>query len=205
MLRGARFLLGAACALLLLTLAAGGASAARFSESHTEFGLIWTPTFANSVASVSCEGIILTGSFHSRTFAKTAGLLLASFNRASIRAPERCSGGSAEVLTRDLPWHFTYHSFTGTLPRISTIRFRIIGLAIRLTERGGTSCLYRSTTTNPAGIIANIEANGAATSIRSDETLRIPTISGFPCELAGSLAISGSGGGVENPVVFRLI
>ncbi len=201
MSHGARFILGAACLLLLVSLVAGPASANRLSQSHSEFGLIWEPTFTNSFASVTCERIILIGSFHERTFTKSSGILIAHFTEGSITG---CTGGTAQVLAGDLPIHFTYDSFTGSLPNIDTIHFRIIGLAISATV-GGTTCLYRSTVANPAGIIGDIEAGGAVASVRSDETLTIPTTSGFPCSLAGNASISGEGSGVENPVVFRLI
>jgi len=203
-MRVARYFLGAGCVLLLIAWGASIASARRITANESRFGVIWTPSFSNAVETVSCERITLTGSFHSRTIVKTVGALIGYIIAASIREPTRCVGGSARTLTEGLPWHFLYQGFTGTLPNITAISFRIIGLNIGVTS-AGTTCLYRSTLANPAGIIANREAGGAVSSVRSDETLQIPPSGGFPCEFNGSERISGTGAGVENPIVFRLI
>jgi hypothetical protein len=198
-------LLAVASAAALLSFGVSTSLANRLSVSSTNFEISWTPTFTNGSGSVSCEVIELIGTLHSRTITKTAGLLVGHVTEASVRVRERCSGGEAIIHGEGLPWHLTYSSFTGTLPNISGIHFRIIGLQVAVAQPFLLTCEYRSTTTNPAGIIANREGGGAITSVRSNETLTIPTVTGGGCESRGTLRISGTGGGATNPARFTLI
>ena len=77
-----------------------------------------------------------------------------------------------------MPWHVRYESFTGTLPNLTSIALRVIGLSYtwRFSEFF-PNCLYRSTEAAPARWIASIET-GVITRIRWDETKRIPFSSG---------------------------
>jgi hypothetical protein len=202
---GTRLLLAMACAATIVAFGASAAGANRLSSSSTGFQLIWTPTFANEVATVRCVQITLSGSFHSRVITKTFESLVGHITGATLREPERCTGGTVELLTEGLPWHFRYDTYTGTLPNITSIRFQIIGLKAGITEEGVT-CLYQSNIAEPAGIILNREAGGGVSSVRSDERRTIFTITeeGL-CQFFGELGISGSGAGVPNPIRFILV
>jgi hypothetical protein len=193
----------ALCAFMLLSLTAVTASANRLSSSSRPFGVIWTPIFDNGIAEVHCEAITLLGSFHSATITKVTNALIGFINSARLSPAERCSGGSVRLLAETLPWHFRYGGFTGTLPSITSIRFRIIGFSFNIIHEL-IECLYRSTEEHPAAIIANLESRGAVATVRADESLRIPTTSfGFCLESVAT--IGGTGGGTREAVVFRLI
>jgi hypothetical protein len=199
--RGMRLMLGVTCALLLSSMVSATASANRLSSNSRLFGLGWVPVFTTSIGSVSCTGITLGGTFHSQTFTKVAGALLGYLTEGSIREGERCSSGTARLLTEGMPWHFRYRGFVGTLPAITAINFQIVGFTVGLTALGIT-CLYRSTAESPAGIIVNLERGGTVSSVRADESARIPGISGGLCPT--TMTMSGTGSG-PNQITWRLI
>jgi hypothetical protein len=128
---------------------------------------------------VTCP-ITLTGSFSS--FAKMETNLIGPIVSASL--PERsCTGGSARILTGTLPWEFEYFSFSGTLPRISSLTLGIEELSA-LVEFLGIGCLVRGT---PRAI------TGGGTEVRElriDETVRIPVATRLSvfCPSEGSLS-----------------
>jgi hypothetical protein len=174
-----------------LALAAGSASANSLSYSSQFFRIIWTSlTFSESGGNfpISCP-VTLEGSFHSRTVAKVREALVGVIYRASVNNPG-CSEGQGTILRETLPWHVTYQSFTGTLPRIATIRHYLIGAAFQVEPGLGIVCLARSSTTSPAAGDAFRESGGNITSLTPDASLPLP-ITGTACPRAGIFAGSG--------------
>ena len=189
-----KLLLSALIAALTLTAAVATASAGRLSLSEQGFRLVYTPltfTGLGGLVQVRCN-ITIRGSFHYRTILKTRSLL-GYITDARLTRP--CSGGEAWILngverpTNTLPWHMTYDSFRGTLPRIEGVRLAIIGFSILL-EVFGEGCLYASTSASPAFAIINLNtATGAALSKTMDSNARIPLAS-----VLGEAAVCPSNG-----------
>jgi hypothetical protein len=133
---------------LLLGLAVSSASAGRISTSNTRFRITWASlrffTTENEVEG-RCP-ITLEGSFHSATVRKTAGALIGAVTRAIVNGAEPpCTGARATVLQESLPWHLTWESFRGVLPRIEAINFllRRYEYRVEVTVLGfRVACLY---------------------------------------------------------------
>jgi hypothetical protein len=134
--------LAALTASLLLGLAVSGATAGRISTSNTRFRVTWASlrlfTLENEVE-LRCS-LTLEGSFHSATIRKTGGSLIGAVTRAIVKG-ESCVGGRATSLQESLPWHITWESFSGTLPRIEAVVFLLRRYEFRI-EPGIIACLY---------------------------------------------------------------
>jgi hypothetical protein len=136
-------------ATLLMGLAVGSATAGRISTSNPRFRAVWAAlslTSPESEIRVSCP-VTLEGSFHSATIRKTRGALIGAITKAVIGGAEPpCTGGRATMLQESLPWHLTWESFRGTLPRIEGVTFLIRRYAYRIevTVLGfRVGCLYK--------------------------------------------------------------
>jgi hypothetical protein len=176
---------------LTLALAVGTASANRLSYSSQTFRIIWTSlTFSESGGNfpISCP-VTLEGSFHSRTAAKVRDALSALITRAVVNNLG-CTEGQGTILGESLPWHVTYQGFSGTLPSIIGVRYKLIGAAFQVEPGLGISCLARSTVASPAAGDAAREAGGNITSLSPDPSLAIP-VTGTNCPSAG--VFSGAG------------
>jgi hypothetical protein len=98
-------------------------------------------SFSGRFGTVECE-VILNGAFHSRSMTKVIGGLIGYITAANA---SRCSRGGATMLRETLPWHIRYDWFSGTLPNITAIGTRVIGLSFRMREPTfGATCLARS-------------------------------------------------------------
>jgi hypothetical protein len=121
-------------ASLVMGLAVGLASAGRISTSNPRFRVTWAAMTVSSLEnefSIRCP-LTLEGSFHSATIRKTRGALIGAITRAAVNGTEPpCTGGRLTVLQEMLPWHVTWDSFRGTLPRIETIAFLLHGYSWR--------------------------------------------------------------------------
>lgn len=171
-----RLLLAAAVTASAAALACSSASAIQLSLGEPTFRAVWTPArFVFAGVTVSCN-VTLEGSFHSTTFAKVERSLIGFVTRAT---PGSCSNGTMSVLTATLPWHVQYGGFTGTLPDISTVSMRIVGMSGSWTFLGIT-CLARTEAGTPAGLIAERNGSGTITNFRWDESLPIP-LTGSGC------------------------
>jgi hypothetical protein len=133
-------------ASLLMGFAVSSASAGRISTSNTRFRVSWASlnleAFENE-ARVRCA-LTLEGSFHSATVRKVRGALIGAVTRSTIKG-ESCEGGRATILQESLPWHLTWESFSGTLPRIEEVTFLIRRYEFRMevTVLGfRIACLY---------------------------------------------------------------
>lgn len=141
-------------------------------------------TFVVESSRVVCP-VTLSGSFFSG-LAKVEGVTPGKISEARI-AEASCSGGSARLLTGTLPWWFEYNSFTGTLPRISTLSLGIEGLAA-LVEALGVGCLIAG---KPRG------STGGGTEVREfrlDETVRIPVATRLSILCPSTATLAGTFG-----------
>jgi hypothetical protein len=171
-----KLILAGLAAALVMAFAANSATARNISASHSElFNAVWRPlTFASGGVPAAICNVTLEGSFHYRTFLKVRESLVGYITRAIAR---ECTEGSATVLTTNLPWHIRYQGFEGTLPNISVLRVRLILAEFQIKERiFGTTCLTRTTTTEPAEGGIRLTAgneNRLVTGLTADETARI--------------------------------
>jgi hypothetical protein len=166
-------------ALVLAGALAGVSSANRLAFSSNTWRAAWSMAGEPPPGFISCP-FTLEGSFHSRTLSKVAEALIGYVTRATV-AEVSCRGGKMRFLPERLPWHVRYASFTGTLPNITSITARIIGLSVlgEWNEIPGTQCLYVSTATRPARfILGRSTTTGVITEFRMDETAVIPKTSG---------------------------
>lgn len=134
---------------------------------------------------VSCP-VTIEGSFHARTISKTANGLIGYITSAAV-VTAACTGG--RLIPLNLPWHIQYSSFTGTLPAIRTIEMHTVNEAW-LAEIPPLSCLYKTTPTEPAGLIAEI-VEGRMKTYRWSEA-RIPIWIGTGL-CPGSIRYGGGG------------
>lgn len=171
-----RILLTIAAAAACLSLAAT-ASANRLSLNAGTFRFVWpewTLAFTEPTeSSVRCP-LTLTGTFATTALTKTTRGLVGNIVNSAIGFPT-CANGRPNVLAETLPWHVRYESFTGTLPAIGSIALEVIGLSYRWElNLLSISCLFSATEAAPARWRASLERGGAITSVRWDETKRIP-------------------------------
>lgn len=171
-------------ATLLMSFAVGTTSANRLSSSSSNLYRFSWPDFrffAEEGTELGRCPVTLEGSFHSATIRKVRGALVGFISRASVRGAEaagNCTGGTATIEQASLPWHVTYDSFTGTLPRPTGIVFLFHRLNFRLAVRG-VACLYGENGVERARGTANIEPNGLVTGLSWDPTPRLARLSGI--------------------------
>src|SRR5215212_74507 len=132
------------CAGLVLAVGVATATANRLQASSQLVIATWSQVsfeIGPGIGTIRCA-LTLEGSLHGRTFAKVREALLGYLTAASIQTP--CTNGELHLLAETLPWHLRYESFTGTLPRLTSIRFRLVEFNLWFTNFG-FRCLYRST------------------------------------------------------------
>jgi hypothetical protein len=191
-MRPVKIILAATVATVALGAIVSTTSATRIARTSQTFRATWPEVVFEGGATfgvIKCP-LTIEGTFHSRTASKVAESLSGFITSSTIGT---CTGGSARMLTEQLPWHVRYESFEGTLPSITGIRIRVVGshfLAhVNLT---GQNCLYASTAASPIKdtIIRNT-STGVAEAIRINESASIPLLSGAggfaQCPLTASL------------------
>jgi len=169
--------LGAATlvATLVLGLAAGGATAGKLSVNDRDLKLVWRSSFEIPTgfgALLQCP-LTLSGSFHSSTTNKVTFALIGQITGAQLDSAACTGEGSASVLAGSLPWHVTYHDFSGTLPFITTVRVNLIGLSLAVDIVLGFQCLFRTTTVEPARLALARDMRGTVTAATIDPTRQI--------------------------------
>jgi len=177
---------------LALAIATSTAGAAPVVVEPTRVRAVWsTMSFANSASTIRCP-VTLEGSIHSSTFNPAEGLQVGYVTRASA-AEGSCTGGRVRLLAETLPWRIRYESAVGTLPEISGIRLRVVGVAAR-GEASGATCLYQSSEARPLRATLEVTPQTIATTgLRLDESASLPLVTGgFPCELGGEARASGT-------------
>jgi len=188
-----KLLFAALIATLALSIGAGTASASRSIEVSPTASTATFPALVFSSSeggvSITCR-VVLTQRLHER-IAKTVGALVGFITEVDVR---ECRGGGAIVRRETLPWHLQLVSFTGTLPRITSVRLRIIR-ATFLLEVFGVRCRYQG---NPEGTTNGPEV----TSLRADPAISIPGGGEFLCPPSGNFAGSAT---VSPTVRMRLV
>ena len=178
--RRTRMLFACLTAAAIFAAVVSSASASRLSVSNRESRIVWRPLRLEAAGElVQCD-VTLEAEFHSNTIRKTAHALIGFVTRASLN---NCIEGSATILQASLPWHVTYESFAGTLPRPTSVRLLLINASFRADPPELPACLARTTTANPALGDALIEPNGLVTGLRAVESASIPLSEGFGCGL----------------------
>ena len=165
-----KLLLASLVAALALCAASAAASAGRLSFSTRTFRATWSPMSLgfNGEFSMQCN-ITFEGSFHSATFAKVERALIGHVTRASIT---ECP---LTVLAGTLPWKVAYYSFSGTLPRITSIKIGFVGIGIRV----NLTCLAVSTEAEPWTVdMQRIVETGVVTQLAAEPARGIP-VEGF--------------------------
>ncbi len=213
MQRHIRLLLTSLAATAILATAVSTATANRFVVSNQQIRATWATLefFNTAVAGTIRCPVTLEGSFHSRTIVKARGSLIGYVTRAAVNNPA-CVGGRATILQELLPWHITYNSFEGALPRITGVTLNLIRAGF-IVELGGNNCRALTTIANPArGIAAvNSSGGGAVTSLEADPSATIPLTNGpggILCSLANGV-FRGTGTvtllGTNNAISITLI
>jgi hypothetical protein len=171
--------------------AAAGAAASTFTIAEQRFRVVWRELALSSSGgefAVRCP-VTLEGSFHSVNFPKVARSLVGYLNRATVGT---CTGGEVAILTSTLPWHVQYDSFAGTLPNITSLTLRVVGLAALVRPTGLLSCLYQTEQSAPARLVIEREEIGELRAVRADETAVIASRTLF----CPSGVFRGTGGGM---------
>ena len=123
-------LVGLVSALVLAGLVAT-ASAAWLSSSELALIAGWERMdIAGGFGTVECT-LVLENVLHRSIFTKTVNSLIGYVQYANISS---CRRGSATVLRETLPWHIRYRSFTGILPRLTSLSLLVTGIAFRIRE-----------------------------------------------------------------------
>jgi hypothetical protein len=149
-------------AMLLLGVLATGGAARILSGSETRITTTFPAVqFGGGFGTVRCS-VTAAGAFHERTIAKVLETLSGLVTSASIGG---CATGGATVLRETLPWHARYSGFSGTLPNITSIIAKMIGLRFQVREPVfGITCLATSSAASPATVSMSREAGGRITS-----------------------------------------
>jgi len=179
---------GCAVALMLLLVMVQDAAANKlWMTGGSQFRITWAPLQISPplLERVRCS-VSMEGSFHSTTMRKVSRSLVGLVTRFTSAA---CTGGTVTVLNGTLPWHVQYETYSGSLPTITALNLRLIGLSLGVTA-SGVACLFRATESGPLGLIVNRNtATSEVSSVRVDESMRLPVISGSCTEPT----LSGSG------------
>jgi hypothetical protein len=212
-----KMLLSGLAAALLLSLAVSSASARRLSINESRFYVIWSSLQFGEpflfVEAVRC-GVTLLGSFHSRTISKVPGQLIGYVSHATVRPASGCTAGEATILQESLPWHVQYDSFSASegLPRIRTVRLRLIGAAFRIHSSAGPTCLYITSETEPSKGDTVVEpTSGTVTGLTALREFRIRThersseLCPEPGEFQGTGSVTAGTESSTTRLVIRLV
>jgi hypothetical protein len=169
-----KLILAALTTTLLMGLAVGSASAGRLSISNRNIRLTFSPFHIisrESGALFSCN-LTLEGSFHSGTIRKVQGALAGYITRASAR---ECS---TTILQGTLPWHITYDSFSGTLPRLESLNLVFHRFAFIIDTIVHPPCLFAEDGVRRVRERLNVEPNGLVLNTSVDNTIELPLFEG---------------------------
>lgn len=185
-----RVTLAALATAAMLTIAVGTADATRLEFPNWErgFRIVWNPLTLSAGSTIIRCPVTLEGTFTTRSIVKIPGQRVAAVTAA---ASNGCPGVNFTLLTTSLPWSMTYNSFTGTLPRIETVKLNLIGMAFQL-ETSGISCLATTRTERPFRGIATVNS-GEIRTFTAEEGSSIETSGGFFCGFSGPASFSGTG------------
>lgn len=167
-----------------LSLLASAAAANHLSINERRFDAKWTALrYIAGGNTVACP-LTLEGSFHYSTINKVENSLIGHISRASVGI---CTGGHSTVLTATLPWHVQFAGFGGSLPNITEVKVKVIGLSLALQPEGSVSCLMSTAAEHPAIFIGAANSSHELTSLTAESGAEIP--------LRGSLGLCNFAGG----------
>jgi len=201
-----KLLVVALAAAFTLVAAVSTASAGRLSIDDLDFYAIWDGadklTFTAGGATVSCD-VTLLGSFHRRTIQKVIRSLIGVVEHARIGD---CDNGTV-IIDTPPAWHITYEGFSGTLPRIESIRLllRKQRFTMNRTEFPIAICLSQ-VERNAAGR-ASVSEIGQVTRFTAEASPAIDVddvgISTL-CDVGGVATLSGAGNvtGLDTVLLF---
>ena len=188
--------LTALLAALLLASAVGAASARNLSSSTQNIRATWSTLEFAAITVARCQ-VTLEGSFHARTIAKVARTLIGTITRFLVKE-ESCVNG--RVHPKNLPWHLTYESFTGTLPNLTNVVFLMSRFLFEHIATGTCTADYGAAGDN-ISLRGNREMGGGITSLETvsnrNTALRVGAGLGF-CEAlvrltgVGAIAVLGT-------------
>jgi hypothetical protein len=169
-----KLLLAAVTSALLLALVASTATALRSLEASPAGAITATAPVTFTSGTNVTSSVTLTGELH-RNIPKTRGAL-AGFIRGCTSTLGTAFGFVRIAITcaLTLPWHVRFDSFTGTLPRIATIKLIVLNVSFLLRNLPNgelLNCLYQGD--QPA--IARVNAANEITEIQIDETAVLNT------------------------------
>jgi len=163
------------------------ASATRLSVNRRDIRMVWNEmTFrTTSGERVTC-GVTLEGELEASTFAKTIDLRMGVITAAA-------SSCSSTIRFLTVPsWDIRYESFSGILPEIRALRFKITGFAFNWVGFF-YDCLYRSELSRPLAFEATRNlATSQLTRLDPSSTTRL-TPGGSCRPERDTVTISGSG------------
>jgi len=193
-----RMLFAAVGATMMFGALVGIASARTITYSESRLTARFARVeFSGAGGTTRCN-LTLSRVFHSRTISKVLESLVGLITEASVGGCDPGTG-SATILRETLPWHLRYNGFSGTLPNITAIQYKVVGFAYRVREPGSLECLV--TTTAGAPIITR---SGATSGVNTAEEVE----GTFNCFFISS-RVRGttltSGGSVSPVVTVTLI
>jgi len=189
-----RVLAGGALVTAILMLCTSAAFAGRFQFSNATSTTFWRATWSSlelrgGFGTVNCT-LTLEGNLHSNTMTKTPSTLIGYVRVARTNG---CGSFGGTILSETLPWHLQYESFTGTLPSIASLSFKIIGFSLKIREPTfGITCLYTTPAEGPMRETLNREAGGVVRSATIFASLNTR-------EGCGSTTLSGTSATYEIP------
>lgn len=167
-------LLASATALVVVTAMGSVAYAGRLEWSANNFRIVWTGFNWHLGAfelGITCP-LTVEGTWHTRTFAKTAELLIGHVTRAAAGGVAECMGAGSMTAEVMPPWNVRYNGFTGRLPAISAILVRIVEMRFTIAN-GAVTCRLTTTAARPFKGQFNINGAGEALTFTPDSTAGI--------------------------------
>ena len=191
-MRLGKLLLAVVAAVVFLGAFVSSASARNISLSEQRVSVLWNRlTLSGGFGSVECE-VLLSRSFHTRTFVKSVGSLIGYITEGTVL---RCARGGATINQASFPWHLRYRGFSGTLPNMTGASGTDIGSEWRLREPTfGIICTVRSTESGSLIVTYAISSGTITSSSLSTEGMR--------CEGMGA-SLSGTTTNVVNTLTSR--
>ncbi|HXE44827.1 MAG TPA: hypothetical protein VN635_06490 [Conexibacter sp.] len=173
---------------------AAGSSARNLSFSSQGFRIVWTETEPLVIRKTAemfgiddlfhCP-VTLEGSFSSATMGKVVGAQKAQITRETLGACNlEHSWFESLAFQPEAEWQVNYEAFTGTLPRITSLRWQLIGFAFRAIEVGTLHphCLWRSTAARPLHVRTERETgSGGLTSVAVEGAVPVFSGEGIAC------------------------
>jgi len=184
--RHTKLTLTALAAALTMAAVVSTAHANHLSMTNTAFRNVWASLRFFGEGGIAGESrcpVTLEGTFHSATIVKSIGALVGYVTRATSGSGAACAHGSSTILQETLPWHVTYEGFSGTLPRITRVRYLLRGMSFKA-EPGFGTCKYGHPEENAAAE-TNVGASGEANSLTVDSNIRLRGFGEFGCPPEG--------------------